>query len=255
MEQERCQPTAGHWVCGDLNGYELHSVWAWPLGSGSIRRCGLIGADVILLEEVCHYGAGFEASYAQATPSVTYSLLLLAYHDVELSAPSLASCLLAFCHVSCCDDNGQNLWRYNLAPIKCFPLTELPWSWCLFLVIETQPKTGCKIVTYSHGPLLQILYAASFPASWLVSHFLCTSPWDGKDGCSSTVRASQTLIHSGSWRSITLGAGSFWLKLSGKAGPPHPADILYPTYTHLTMIMVREQTCSFQRAVILFQKT
>lgn len=28
---------------------------AWPIGSGAIRRCSLIGVGVALREEVCHY--------------------------------------------------------------------------------------------------------------------------------------------------------------------------------------------------------
>ena len=30
-------------------------VNAWPIGSGTIRRCGLAGVDVAL-EEMCHFG-------------------------------------------------------------------------------------------------------------------------------------------------------------------------------------------------------
>ena len=29
-------------------------------GNGTIRRCGLVGVGVVLLEEVCHCGGGFE---------------------------------------------------------------------------------------------------------------------------------------------------------------------------------------------------
>jgi hypothetical protein len=43
---------------------------ARPKGSGTIRKHGLVGVGVALLEEVCHYEAGFEVSYAQAIPSV-----------------------------------------------------------------------------------------------------------------------------------------------------------------------------------------
>lgn len=25
-------------------------------GNGTVRRCGIVGVDVVLLEEVCHYG-------------------------------------------------------------------------------------------------------------------------------------------------------------------------------------------------------
>jgi hypothetical protein len=31
---------------------------AWPIESSTIRRCDLLGVDVALLEEVCHYGGG-----------------------------------------------------------------------------------------------------------------------------------------------------------------------------------------------------
>jgi hypothetical protein len=37
--------------------HRLLCLNAWPIGSGNIRKCGLAGIDVVLLEEVCHYGA------------------------------------------------------------------------------------------------------------------------------------------------------------------------------------------------------
>ena len=37
-----------------------------PIGSSTIRRCGLIGGDVALLGEVRHCTDGRESSYAQA---------------------------------------------------------------------------------------------------------------------------------------------------------------------------------------------
>jgi hypothetical protein len=72
----------------------------YPIGSVTIRRCGLVGVGVALLEEVCHYvGMGFEIFYVQATPRVARSLLLLPVdHAVELSAPSPAPCLPGHCH-------------------------------------------------------------------------------------------------------------------------------------------------------------
>jgi hypothetical protein len=30
----------------------------WPTGSGTIRRYGLVGVGVVLLEDVCHCGDG-----------------------------------------------------------------------------------------------------------------------------------------------------------------------------------------------------
>ena len=77
----------------------------WPIGSGTIRRCGLLGVDAASLEEVCHWGMGFKVSGAQARLSVS----LPAVSDVELSAPSLAPCLPASCHASHLGDNRLNL--------------------------------------------------------------------------------------------------------------------------------------------------
>ena len=37
--------------CGGLNGTGPHKL----IGSGTIRRCGLGGGGVVLLEEVCHF--------------------------------------------------------------------------------------------------------------------------------------------------------------------------------------------------------
>jgi hypothetical protein len=47
--------------CGGFNGYSPHRLMcldAWPMGSGSIKRCGLVGVGVALLGELCHYGGG-----------------------------------------------------------------------------------------------------------------------------------------------------------------------------------------------------
>ena len=38
--------------------HRLMCLNAWSIGSGTIRRCGLVGVVVALLEEVCHYGGG-----------------------------------------------------------------------------------------------------------------------------------------------------------------------------------------------------
>jgi hypothetical protein len=45
--------------CGGLSGYGPHRLMglnAWPMGNVTIRRCGLIGGGVTLLEKVCHCG-------------------------------------------------------------------------------------------------------------------------------------------------------------------------------------------------------
>jgi hypothetical protein len=102
-----------HGCCCDLNRYGPHKVMCltvWPIGCGTIRRCGLVGGVSV--------GAGFDVSYAQATPSVAHSLLI----PEELSAQSVClSCLPGCCHASYHDDNGLNLRTCKPAPIKCFP--------------------------------------------------------------------------------------------------------------------------------------
>ena len=64
---------------GGLNRYGLYRLAclnAWPIGSGTIRRCGLIGQVWDCWRKCVTMGAGFQVSYAQAMPSVAYSLLL-----------------------------------------------------------------------------------------------------------------------------------------------------------------------------------
>ena len=39
------------WICGGLN--------IFGLGNPILRRCGLVGVGVTLLEEVCRFGSGF----------------------------------------------------------------------------------------------------------------------------------------------------------------------------------------------------
>jgi hypothetical protein len=62
----------------------LMCLKAWPIGSDTIKRYGLVGIGVPLLEEGCHCVIGFEVSDVQAMPSVAHSLLLLTVdRDVE----------------------------------------------------------------------------------------------------------------------------------------------------------------------------
>ena len=82
---------------------------AWPMGSGTIRRCDL-GVGWLCWRKCIILGVGFEVSYAQAPGRVAHSLLLLPVdQNVELSAPSLVPCLPGCCHASHHDDNGLNL--------------------------------------------------------------------------------------------------------------------------------------------------
>ena len=76
--------------------------------NGTIRNYGLVGVDVALLEEMCHYGGRFEVFCAQTLPIVESSPPLLpAVQDVELLSPP-APCLPGCCHPSYCDDNGSS---------------------------------------------------------------------------------------------------------------------------------------------------
>ena len=47
--------------CGGLNRNVPHRLMclnAWPIGSDTIRKYGLVGLDMAFLEEVGHYGGG-----------------------------------------------------------------------------------------------------------------------------------------------------------------------------------------------------
>jgi hypothetical protein len=43
-----------HFICESLLWFE----YAWPMGSGTIRRCGLVGVGTALLAGMCHGGSG-----------------------------------------------------------------------------------------------------------------------------------------------------------------------------------------------------
>jgi hypothetical protein len=76
---------------------------AYPIGSGTIRKCGLVGGSMSL------WGRALRSD-TQATPSVVNSLFLMpSDEDVEFSAPSPALSLPPCHHVSCHNDDGLNL--------------------------------------------------------------------------------------------------------------------------------------------------
>ena len=74
-------------------------------GNGAIRKYGLVGAGVALLEEMCNCRVDFETLLISHLGA---SLLLPFDQDVELSAPP-APCLPGRCHSSYLDDNGMDL--------------------------------------------------------------------------------------------------------------------------------------------------
>lgn len=82
---------------------------SWPMGSCTIRRTGVVGVGVALLEEV-NGGLRFPLlclGSAQCNADDS-GLLLPEDQDVELLASSPAPRLPAHCSASCCDDNGLN---------------------------------------------------------------------------------------------------------------------------------------------------
>jgi hypothetical protein len=82
----------------DRNGPQTPACECLAIGIGTLRRHGLIRVGVALLEEVYHYGVGFEVSYSQTIPSVAHNPLLLpADLDIEFSIPPVP-CLPGCCH-------------------------------------------------------------------------------------------------------------------------------------------------------------
>jgi hypothetical protein len=81
--------------CGSLNEKGPHRF----IGSGTSRRCGLVGGSMSLW-------VSFEASEAQARPQCHSLFLLSADPNIELSATSPVPCL-PVCHcASCHNDSG-----------------------------------------------------------------------------------------------------------------------------------------------------
>lgn len=75
-----------------------------------MRRCGLVGVGMVLLEEVCHCGGGpLDLIYAQVTPSDSDYFLLPSNQDVVYLATTPPPCRHACCLASHHDNNGLNL--------------------------------------------------------------------------------------------------------------------------------------------------
>ena len=62
----------------------IHVLEHLAIGSGIIRF-GLVGVSVVLLEEICYFGGGFEVVYAQVMLNAAYNLLLSLDQDRTLS--------------------------------------------------------------------------------------------------------------------------------------------------------------------------
>lgn len=99
----------GWW--GGLNGNGPNR----PIGKGTISRCGLVRVGVALLKLVCHWGPLLWFLSAQVRPSIVLSSCSLPIQIYRL--PTCG-------HASHHDDNGP--LNCILAPVKYFPLKELP---------------------------------------------------------------------------------------------------------------------------------
>jgi hypothetical protein len=89
----------------------MHVFEFLAIGSGIIRRCGLIGGAVALLEEMCHcicrWALGSPVLRLHPVWKIVSSLLP-SNHNIELLVPP-APCLPGHCHASHSDGNGLNL--------------------------------------------------------------------------------------------------------------------------------------------------
>jgi hypothetical protein len=62
------------------NGLTEFCLNAWPIGSGTIRKCSLVRVGVALLEEVCHGGGGAGCSSKAYGSRCSNSQLLHKHH-------------------------------------------------------------------------------------------------------------------------------------------------------------------------------
>jgi hypothetical protein len=76
---------------------------AWPIGSSTIRRCGLVGVGIAFVGESVSLGEGFEVSCAQVMPSVSQT------PSAVFRSLSSSTTMLPTGHHDSCHDNGLNL--------------------------------------------------------------------------------------------------------------------------------------------------
>jgi len=100
---------------------------------------GLDGVGVALLEEVCHWGVGFEVSEAQARPSSLHSSLSCCSLPIWMqnSWLPLQPCVCLHQAMSH-SDNGLNLQTVS-QPQRS--VLYLPLSWCFFAAIKPQLRS------------------------------------------------------------------------------------------------------------------
>ena len=96
-------------LCGRLNSYGPHRLlWlnSWPIGSGTIKRCDLVGIGMALLKKCVTVGVGIAISMLKLYPvwcTVSPCYLQIKMQNVQLFQHPV--CLLAT-HASHYNDNG-----------------------------------------------------------------------------------------------------------------------------------------------------
>jgi hypothetical protein len=106
-------------------------------GNGTIRRYGLVGGGVALLRKCVTLRVDIETL---SPPSCLEASLLFAFGTrCRILSPCVMPAWMMPC--SYVHDNGLNLRTCKPAPMKCLPLQELLWSWCLFMAMENLAKT------------------------------------------------------------------------------------------------------------------
>lgn len=127
------------WTCGGLNRNDPTDSYlnAWHIRSGTIRRYVLVGGSVPLWRLALR-------SYMLKLGLVSQSPPAICTSRWENSQRLLQHQVLP-----------QWKWTKPLKQIKCFPLWELLWSWCLFITTETLTKTDHKrkIDKHTNKPL------------------------------------------------------------------------------------------------------
>ena len=78
----------------------------------------LAKVDVVLLEEVCHWG--WALGFQKPTAGPVLLSQLPAHPYVELSVTSPVPCLPSCCHASCCDGNGLHLQTVSLLKLDVY---------------------------------------------------------------------------------------------------------------------------------------
>lgn len=99
--------------------------YACPMGNATIRRCGLFGVGVALVEEVHHCEDGLWGTMLKLHPVEETFLwlpaegnLLAVFGSRCRTLDSSISKFTACCHTSHHDDNGLNLWNCNQSQLN-----------------------------------------------------------------------------------------------------------------------------------------